>query len=104
MTEEKILLRRVVLDVLKPHEPSIDILAIELVKLEGANIDGVNITLAENDRRTQTVKIVIEGKSLNYALIKKKLASLNCAIHSLDQVVCGTDKIETVPTPQDSHF
>ncbi|MBD3353248.1 MAG: hypothetical protein GF364_17340 [Candidatus Lokiarchaeota archaeon] len=100
-SEKHIYLTRLILDILKPHEPSIDMLAIELVKLEGANVDGVNITLVENDRRTQTVKIVIEGKSLNYPLIKRKLESLNCAIHSLDQVVCGSHSVEFISTPQD---
>lgn len=102
-TDSKIFLRRLILDVLKPHEPSIDMLAIELVKLDHANITGVNITLDEVDVKTQTVKIIIEGESLNYPLIRKKLESLNCAIHSLDQVLCGRLKVENIMTPQDGH-
>ncbi|MCP4761536.1 MAG: DUF211 domain-containing protein [archaeon] len=86
---------------LKPHEPSIDMLSIELVKLEGGNITGVNITLDENDVKTQSIRIIIEGESLNYPLIRKKLESLNCAIHSIDQVVCGNSKVEYISTPQD---
>lgn len=97
--KKQIYLTRVVLDVLKPHEPSIDMLAIELVRLEGANISGVNITVIEVDRKTQTVKIIIEGESLNYPLIERKLMSLNCAIHSLDQVVCGRKDVKYVKTP-----
>ena len=99
--QKTIFLTRIILDVLKPHEPPIDILAIELVKLEGANVTGVNITLDEVDVKTQTIKIIIEGESLNYPLIKKKLESLNCAIHSLDQVVCGSKIVEYIKTPQD---
>lgn len=98
---KKTFLTRLILDVLKPHEPSIDMLAIELVRLEGANVTGVNITLDEVDVKTQTVKIIIEGISLNYPLIKRKLESLNCAIHSLDQVVCGSSRVEYISTPQD---
>ena len=98
---DKIFLTRLILDVLKPHEPSIDMLAIELVKLDGANVTGVNITLDEVDIKTQTIKINIEGVSLNYPLIRKKLESLNCAIHSLDQVVCGTTRVEYIETLQD---
>jgi hypothetical protein len=98
---EHIYLTRIILDVLKPHEPSIDMLAIELVKLAGANVTGVNITLDEVDVKTQSVKMIIEGQSLNYPLIRKKLESLNCAIHSLDQVVCGDTKVEYIETPQD---
>lgn len=101
MSQKQIYLTRLILDVLKPHEPSLDMLAIELVKLEGANVEGVNITLDENDRKTQTIKVIIEGRSLNYPLIKRKLESLNCAIHSLDQVVCGSHTVEYISTPQD---
>jgi len=98
---EHVYLTRIILDVLKPHEPSIDMLGIELVKLDGANVTGVNITLDEVDVKTQSVKMIIEGKSLNYPLIRRKLESLNCAIHSLDQVVCGDTKVEYIETPQD---
>jgi hypothetical protein len=98
---ERVFLTRIILDVLKPHEPSIDMLAIELVKLEGSGVTGVNITLDEVDVRTQSVKMIIEGRSLNYPLIRRKLESLNCAIHSLDQVVCGSTKVEYIVTPQD---
>jgi hypothetical protein len=98
---DQIYLTRLVLDVLKPHEPSIDMLSIELVKLEEANISGVNITLDEVDVKTQSIKIIIEGESLNYPLIRKKLESLNCAIHSLDQVLCGKTRVEYIETPQD---
>lgn len=99
--DERVYLTRIILDVLKPHEPSIDMLGIELVKLEGANVTGVNITLDEVDVKTQSVKMIIEGRSLNYPLIRRKLESLNCAIHSLDQVVCGSTKVEYIETPQD---
>ena len=58
---EHVYLTRIILDVLKPHEPSIDMLAIELVKLEGANVTGVNITLDEVDVKTQSIKMIIEG-------------------------------------------
>ena len=98
---KKTFLTRLILDVLKPHEPSIDMLAIELVRLEGANVTGVNITLDEVDVKTQSIKVIIEGISLNYPLIKRKLESLNCAIHSLDQVVCGSSRVEYISTPQD---
>ncbi len=98
---EHVYLTRIILDVLKPHEPSIDMLAIELVKLEGANVTGVNITLDEVDVKTQSIKMIIEGLSLNYPLIRRKLESLNCAIHSLDQVIAGETKVEYIETPQD---
>ena len=36
------------------------------IEVDGANVTGVNITLDEVDVKTQSVKMIIEGRSLNY--------------------------------------
>ncbi len=91
---------RLVLDVLKPHKPSIHIMAQELVKLENSGIAGVNITLVETDRNTQSIRITILGKNLEFDRITEKLEEMNAAIHSVDQVICGNVIVEDVKTPQ----
>ena len=52
-------IKRIILDVLKPHKPSILEIANRLGDLEG--ISGVNISLEEIDTNTHSVKITIEG-------------------------------------------
>ncbi|MFX0093292.1 MAG: DUF211 domain-containing protein, partial [Candidatus Hodarchaeota archaeon] len=49
--------RRIVLDVLKPHDPTILSLAKDLADLEG--IDGVNISIFEMDREVENAKLTI---------------------------------------------
>ena len=96
------LIRRLVLDVLKPYEPEITIVARMLLeKTEKSIIDGCNITVSEMDRLTQKVKITIQGKSLDYEEINDILISMNCIVHSVDQVAAGVQIVEDIDTPQD---
>ena len=57
-------IRRLVLDVLKPHHPSIVELARRLSVLEG--VSGVNCTLEEVDQETESIKITIEGNAIDF--------------------------------------
>ena len=95
-------IRRLVLDVLKPYDPELNIVASNLIKRCGdSNIEAVNLTVYEMDRLTQKIKIIVEGESLDYDEINDVLASLNCIVHSLDQCVAGERIIEDIDTPQD---
>ena len=96
------LIRRLVLDVLKPYDPEINLVAKMLLdKSEESEIDGCNITVYEMDRLTQKVKVIIQGNSLNYEEINDILISMNCIVHSVDQVVAGEQIVEDIDTPQD---
>ena len=92
-------LRRLVLDVLKPLDPSI----VELVQLlaDQAGVDGVNISIYEIDRRVENAKITIEGHDLHYREIVSIIEENGGAIHSIDEVAAGKVLIEDVVTPQD---
>ena len=92
-------LRRVVLDVLKPMEPSIVELSQELADLEG--VDGVNISIYEIDRRVENAKVTIEGRALSFAAVLAVIESTGGAVHSIDEVASGKVLIEDVVTPQD---
>jgi len=93
------MLRRVVLDVLKPHNPGILELSEKLCKVRG--IDGVNIITYEIDKEVENVKIVIEGRNINFEKVKKILEDSGAAIHSIDEVAAGKKIVEEVRTPQD---
>ena len=92
-------LRRVVLDVLKPMEPSIVELSQELADLEG--VDGVNISIYEIDRRVENAKVTSEGRALSFAAVLAVIESNGGAVHSIDEVASGKVLIEDVVTPQD---
>lgn len=91
--------RRLVLDVLKLHDPSIVSFAMALEHLEG--VTAVNCTLVEVDAKTENVKVVIEGTNLIYDSIQRTIQELHGSIHSVDQVVTGKHFVEAIETPQD---
>ncbi len=91
--------RRLVLDVLKLHDPSIVSFAIALEQIDGVN--AVNCTLVEIDAKTENLKVVLEGINMNYSLISKAINDLHGSIHSIDQVISGKHIVEAIETPQD---
>ncbi len=95
-------IRRLVLDVLKPHEPSIIDLAEQLSNLEG--IDGVNISIYEIDRMVENAKITLQGKDIVYGEVLRVIQENGGAVHSIDEAVAGTIIIDDAATPQDSYL
>lgn len=73
------------LDVLKPHHPSSDIVARSLLEIKGTSF--VRVSVDELDQRTASLHIEIEGIDLDLDVISKTLEELNCALHSVDEVV-----------------
>ncbi len=93
-------LRRVVLDVLKPHDPSICEVAQRLAELPG--VDGVNINIYEVDRKVENAKITIEGTDLDFSIIVSTVEDAGGTIHSIDEAVAGKEIIATSPTLQEN--
>ncbi len=91
--------RRLVLDVLKPHEPTIIEVAQLLSELEG--VKAVNISIYEIDRRVENAKVTIEGDDISFEEVERVIQENGGAVHSIDEVVAGETIIEDVITPQD---
>jgi len=91
-------IRRLVLDTLKPHEPSIIELAEELSELEG--VIAVNISIYELDRKVENAKITIEGENIVYGDVSHIIEDLGGTIHSIDEVVAGKQIIDDAVTLQ----
>ena len=92
-------LRRIVLDVLKPHSPNLVDMATQLADLEG--IDGVDISLVEMDQKVENVKITCEGDSIDFEQVERIVIQNGASIHSLDKVSSGKNLIEEATTQQD---
>ena len=92
------MIRRVVLDVLKPHEPGM----VELTTgmLERMDIEGVTATLVEMDENVRTVRVVIEGEELDLEQITSVINDLGASIHSIDQVSVGERVVPDQPIRQ----
>jgi hypothetical protein len=94
-------IRRLVLDTLKPHDPTIIDLAQSLSELSG--IEAVNISIYEMDRKVENAKITIEGSDIDFENIRAVIADNGGAIHSIDEVVAGKIIIDDASTPQDPY-
>jgi len=91
--------RRLVLDVLKPLEPTIIELAQQLSELSG--VEAVNISIYEIDRRVENAKITIEGDDVLYDSVVETIEENGGTLHSIDEVVAGKMIIEDAETLQD---
>ena len=73
------------LDILKPHMPGIDLVARNLMKIKG--MSRVRIKVDELDQKTTSLHIKIEGYNITLDGIQEVLETMNCALHSVDEVV-----------------
>jgi len=88
-------LRMIVLDVLKPHKPDIIEFGIAVEKISG--ITCLNLTVYAVDEKTESIKMALEGKSLDMNKIKKTIEDFGAVIHSVDKAVIGESKIIQLP-------
>lgn len=78
-------LSKIVLDVLKPHVPSLVEFSSEVSKVNG--VRRVNAVLVEVDAETDSIKLTVEGEGINYEELETAVKRLGAAIHSIDEVV-----------------
>lgn len=92
-------IRQLVIDVLKPHEPSMLSVAQEVAGID--SVSGVNASLLEMDEEVRNIKLTIEGESIDYDAVTTGIEEMGAQVHSVDRVVCGEHIVEDIPTPQD---
>lgn len=91
--------RRLVIDVLKPHDPSLRQFTERVAAVE--TVEGATASLIELDQEVQNVKVTIEGADLDYDAIEETVETLGGTVHSVDQVASGERLVEDRRTPQD---
>ena len=79
-----IAVKRLVLDVLKPHRPTALEFCEEIAGL-GADYQ-VCLTVEERDESTQTLQLEVRGPALDMAAIEAALTKMGASLHSVDQV------------------
>ena len=92
-------LRRIALDILKPHDPPLLEFTEHVAAVE--TVAGVTSSLIELDQEVQNVKLTLEGENLDYGGIEAAVEELGGTVHSVDQVACGEYVVADRPTPQD---
>jgi len=84
-----VVVKKIVLDVLKPHKPSILELSKAISNLKG--IKSCNIDIGEIERDVETVEIVIEGSNINIEEVKRAIKRNGATVHNIDNVTTGKD-------------
>ena len=77
-------IKRVVLDVLKPHHPN----ALEFASAIADQHAGcrVRVTVVEVDEKTETVTLVFESGDVPYEALVETIQELGGSVHSIDEV------------------
>lgn len=78
------LVKRIVLDVLKPHQPN----ALEFARGIACLGDDYRVLLdvVEVDEKTESTVITIEGNALDMEQIEQAIGGMGGSVHSIDKV------------------
>ena len=81
--------KRMVLDVLKPHKPN----ALEFSEaLAEVGVDyRVRLTVLEMDEKTETLKIEVEGGAIDFDKIQSAITNMGGSLHSIDEVIVQSE-------------
>jgi hypothetical protein len=91
--------RRLAIDVLKPHDPPLLDFTKQVADIE--TVEGVSSSLIELDQEVQNVKLTFEGEALDFERIREQIEGLGGTVHSVDQVACGEYIVDEEWTHQD---
>ncbi len=77
-------IKRVVLDVLKPHHPN----SLEFSRMiaDVGNDYRVHVMVIEVDEKTETLQVIVEGEAVDFDAIQVAITSLGGSLHSIDEV------------------
>ena len=77
-------IKKIVLDVLKPHQPS----AIEFTQaIAKVGTDyRVHLIVIEMDKNTETLQIEVQGSAIDFEAIQSAINSMGGSLHSIDEV------------------
>ena len=82
--------RKLVLDVLKPHQPNALDFSSALADL-GTDYC-VKLIVTEVDKNTESTIVTIEGADIHFDTIKEAIEKMGASVHSIDEVeVYGTE-------------
>ena len=76
--------KRVMLDVLKPHQP--DSLEFSQAIARAGEDYRVCLTVIEMDENTETLQLEVEGGSIDFESVVSAITDMSGSLHSIDQV------------------
>ena len=78
------LVRRLVLDVLKPHHPTV--LEFGKILAEQGEYE-LKLTVIEKDDQTETLQVTITGEAIEFERLQVAITASGASLHSIDEVV-----------------
>jgi hypothetical protein len=79
-----IALKRITLDILKPHQPNVLEFSQRIVP-PGSGCRA-HLLVEEVDEQTETLRVVIEGGDIDFDSIQKAISDMGASLHSIDEV------------------
>jgi len=79
-----VFVKRLVLDVLKPHQPNALVFSCNLAEV--GNDCTVVLTVLEVDKNTETIQLEIEGNDIDFEAIQSAITNMSGSLHSIDAV------------------
>ena len=77
-------IKRIVLDVLKPHQPNVLEFSQHIAEV---GVDyRVHLTVLEVDENTETIQLELEGNAIEFDAVKDAITSMGGSVHSIDEV------------------
>jgi hypothetical protein len=79
-----VLVKRLVLDVLKPHQPNVLEFS-QALAMAGGDYR-VCATVLEVDEKTETLQVVVEGDAIDFGALESRIRDMGGSLHSIDEV------------------
>ena len=77
-------IKRLVLDVLKPHHPNA--LDFTVTLADQVNNTQIKLSVVEVDEKTESVVLEIDGDDIDFGAISEHIVALGGTVHSIDEV------------------
>ena len=87
--------KRILLDVLKPHRP--DGLEFATAVAEQSPGCRVSLSVLEVDEKTESISLRVEGEHLSYDAIVAAITGMGATVHSIDEVEAVSEPASDEP-------
>jgi len=87
-----VLVKRLVLDILKPHQPNS--LEFSRTLAEVGDDYQVNLTVIEIDENTESVEVEIRARDIDFEAVQAAITEMSGSLHSIDVVEVSSESAQ----------
>ena len=82
-------IKKLVLDVLKPHQPNALEFSSAIATIGGRY--AVHVKVIEVDENTESLQITVQGDAIDFEALQTRIQELGGSLHSIDEVEVQSD-------------